>query len=451
MQKFKLKDGEQDRLRTAQTQSFVLLKKAIKHLGELYGFDPSTAAVTDDGNIEAEPITPKVPVQKELEMVLDNGKKAVANLYDAANTIDESTNRVIEKMLAPTPVATDTSLVKVDPKEFGLDEMQAQKIENAFIPVITERNALAQMYSEIIVKEITPELAKEAGQLRLKLVKVRTGTGKIHKAEKAFYLAGGRFVDAWNNRNVVAIEHMEEKLSEIENYYANLEKKRIADLQTLREAMLVPYNVENVAALNLGAMAEAVWTNFLSGTKAGYEAKLAAEKKALDELIAKEKEEAQERENQRLENERLKKDAVEKEKAMAAERAKQEAILKMEREKADKLLEAQRAQAAKEKAAADAKLKAANDERERLLREAKEKDDAAIKARKDAEQKEKERLAAEKRAAKAPDKVKLKTWVASISIAEINLTQPECMAAAKVIQEKFNAFKVWANSQIENI
>lgn len=438
MQTFKFTPAEQERLRASKTQSFVLLKKAIKHLGEVYGFDPSTAAITNDDDIEAEPI------QKELEMVLDNGEKAIGNFYD-------NYPQPAPLPTSPAPVATETALVKVDPKEFGLDEMQAQKIENAFIPVITERNALALMYSEIIVKEITPELVKEAAQLRLKLVKVRTGTGKIHKAEKAFYLAGGRFVDAWNNRNVVAIEHMEEKLSEIENYYTNIEKQRIADLQKEREALLAPYNVENISALNLGAMAEAVWTNFLSGTKAGHEAKLAAEKQAEADRIAKEKAEADERERIKADNIRLQKENDEKERLRIAEKAKTDALLKMEREKADKLLEAQRVRAAKDKAAADAKLKAANEEKERLQREAKEKADAELKAKQEAEQKEKERVAAEKKAAKAPDKTKLKIWVASIALTEINVSQHECIAAAKVIQEKFNAFKIWANSQIENL
>lgn len=117
---------------------------------------------------------------------------------------------------------TTTQVSIIDPKEFGLDEQQAKTIEQDFSPVISEKNALSEIYEQVITKELTPELCSEARELRLKLVKVRTSTDKIHKSAKAFYLAGGRFVDAWKNKNVQSIELMESKLDEIENYYINL-------------------------------------------------------------------------------------------------------------------------------------------------------------------------------------------------------------------------------------
>jgi membrane protein involved in colicin uptake len=147
----------------------------------------------------------------------------------------------------------------------------------------------------------------------------------------------------------------------------------------------------------------------------------------------------------RIENERLKKEADQKEKERLAEKEKQDAILKSEREKADALLESQRKQAAKEKAIADAKLKAANEENERLKRIEKEKQDAADKA-------ERERIAAEKKAAKAPDKDKLTAWLESIKMNDIPTgLGNDAGTVGLTISNKFDSFKVWAKTQIENL
>ena len=86
-----------------------------------------------------------------------------------------------------------TELTKVDPKEFGLDDVQVLTIEQAFAPKIAERDGLAAIYQQVITKELTPELCSEAKQIRLKLVKVRTGIAEIHKTQKAFFLAAGRY------------------------------------------------------------------------------------------------------------------------------------------------------------------------------------------------------------------------------------------------------------------
>jgi hypothetical protein len=47
-------------------------------------------------------------------------------------------------------------------------------------------------------------------------MKIRTATLDIHKKQKAFYLAGGKFVDGWKNAQHFASMGKEEKLEEIE-------------------------------------------------------------------------------------------------------------------------------------------------------------------------------------------------------------------------------------------
>jgi hypothetical protein len=114
MQTFILNPEEKKHLENAKAQSFVLLKKAVKHYADIYGFIPDKAVVTLDWDIEAEPTASKEPVQKPLQMKLNNGEHAIGNFYDGVT--DESTEKVIDKMLAPNepieiPVVLATEMI----------------------------------------------------------------------------------------------------------------------------------------------------------------------------------------------------------------------------------------------------------------------------------------------------------------------------------------------------
>lgn len=205
-------------------------------------------------------------------------------------------------------------LVKVDPKEYGIEETKAADIAAQFKPMLDKMVELEVEYNEVVnLPKEEPATAKKAREVRLKYMKVRTGTLDIHKAQKAFYLAGGRFVDGWKNAQHFASMGKEEKLEEIENYAKNIEKQRIAELQQSRQEQLAPYEVENIETLNLGTMPDNVWDNFLQGSIANCNAKKEAErlaKEAEDKRLA---EEAAEREKFRIENEKLKEEAAKKE------------------------------------------------------------------------------------------------------------------------------------------
>jgi hypothetical protein len=218
-------------------------------------------------------------------------------------------------------------IVKIDPKEFGIEDSKAADIAAQFQPMLDKMVELETSYNEVIQMPVEErETAKKARELRLKYMKIRTATLDIHKKQKAFYLAGGKFVDGWKNAQHFASMGKEEKLEEIEKYAENLEKQRIADLQKSREEQLQPYGVENVETLNLGVMPDSVWENFLAGTITNYNAKIEAEKAAEAERIRIAKEEEAERERIRLENERLRKEAEEREKQIEQEKAALKAI-----------------------------------------------------------------------------------------------------------------------------
>jgi colicin import membrane protein len=348
-----------------------------------------------------------------------------------------------------------TEIVTVGPKQFGLEESKAADIAAQFKPMLDKMVELETEYNEVIAMPIETA-APAAKALRLKYVKVRTGTDKIHKEQKAFYLAAGRFVDGWKNAQLFAAQGIEAKLEEIENHAANLEKQRIAALQAERELALQPYEVENVQQLSLGSMATQVWENFLSGTVANYNARKEAERVAEEQRLAAIEAEKQRIEEQRIENERLKAEAEERERILAEERAAAE----KQRIEAEEKLAAERAEAARlakieadKQAAKIAEIEAENKRvREKAAAELKAQQEAAAKlaaelqAKKDAEAKaEADRIAAEKKAAKAPVKEKLR-----VAVNALQLELPESELSAD-ITAKFNGFKQWALTQIESL
>lgn len=292
-----------------------------------------------------------------------------------------------------------SNIIQIKPEDFGLTEKKAQEVGAMFRPMLDKMEALEGEFNQVIEmtsEGITPEAVKAAKEVRLKYVKVRTGTAKIHKELKAFYLQGGRFVDGWKNAQKMASEGKEEKLKEIELYFENLEKKRIAQLQEERAAELSQYQEENIPT-NLGDMDDAVWGHFIQGAKTNYEARIEAERKAEEERIAERKAEAEERERIRLENERLKAEAAERErlakieeekraKAEAERKAKEESERKAREEEARRIEEENRQRLESERKAreaAEAEARKAQEEADRIKRE-KEEEEARLKAEKDA-------------------------------------------------------------------
>lgn len=312
-------------------------------------------------------------------------------------------------------------IVKIDPKEYGLEESKAAQIAAQFQPMLDRMVELETEANEVFSLPIdSPATAKKAKEVRLKYVKVRTGTAEIHKQQKAFYLAGGRFVDGWKNAQVFASQGIEERLESIENHAANIEKERIAKLKAERESELSQY-CENASMYPLGEMTDEAYSNLLNGQKLMHEAKikaeedarllavenalkdaLAAERKiliapyvqfqteqhdlrelsepAFDALIGSLQKAKSDYDTEqaaiRAENDRLKKEAEQKEAELAAER-------KAAQEKADKERKEAESRLAEQKRIADEQLEAARKEQQRIEQELADKKAAEEKAEAD--------------------------------------------------------------------
>jgi len=328
---------------------------------------------------------------------------------------------------------------EIAPDLFGIEPVKAQEMVSGLTTVFAEREALKNAYIDVVELPVTAENLPTFKELRLKIVKNRTqGIEKWHKTNKAFYLAGGRFVDAIKNKEVLENEQMESKLLEAEKYFENLENARLHALRLDREELLRPF--VDVLPSDLASLDADVFESFLATKKAAYEVKIESDKIEAERVEAERKAELERIEAQRLENEQLKKEADER-----------EAVIKYEREAAEKLLAEERKKAqdeanriAKKK---ELELAAEREKQEKLQAELKAKQDAEEKSKKESELKaEAERKEAEK-LAKAPIKKQLVVWVGSFSIPETNIDND----ATKEIKEKFEAFKKWAVNQVNNL
>jgi len=228
------------------------------------------------------------------------------------------------------------SIVKVDAKDFGLEENKAQQIAIMFDPMLNKMVELEKEYNALAKIDISEKKCQWAKDLRLQYVKVRTGTAKIHKELKQFYLQGGRFVDGWKNAQLMASGTIENKLKDIEDHYVNIEKEKIQKVEDERTVELLKYGSE-IMPKQLGNMPEAVFQNYLTGVKTAYELKIAAEEKAEDERIKLEQQKIAEEKALRAENERLKEqakaDAIirEKERIKFEAKAKEQARAELDR------------------------------------------------------------------------------------------------------------------------
>lgn len=186
-----------------------------------------------------------------------------------------------------------TNVVILDPKEFDLEPEKGASILGSFTPKVVESNALANIYTQLLTKEMTPEVSQEAKDLDKKLGVIERDITSIHKKEKAFYLAGGRFVDAAKNKYLEPISQMREKLKEMAVFFETQEKLKTEEIKKEREALLKGLEVEGFEELGLGTMREDVWESYLEICKNKFAkkeeerkkiAEAAAEKQKLDAL-----------------------------------------------------------------------------------------------------------------------------------------------------------------------
>lgn len=321
------------------------------------------------------------------------------------------------------------------PSLFGIEPEKAQEMVSGLSAVIAEREVLKNAYIDVINLPITTENLSTFKELRLKFVKVRTSIDKWHKVNKAFYLAGGRFVDAIKNKEIGYSEEMESKLMDAEKFFENQEKERLATLKKEREELLQPF-VDNLPG-GLEDLDQDVFDSFLETKKKAHADKLESERLEAERIEKERLDREKEIEAQRVENLLLKAEAEAKEKEQAKERAILEAEKKAIADKAEKERKIEADKQAKIQAEKDAEIK--------KEREAKEKLEAEAKARKEASEKaELKAIEEANKLVKAPVKKQLSVWVESFELPKTEVDNE----TSKDILAKFEAFKLWSQTMI---
>ena len=354
----------------------------------------------------------------------------------------------------------------IAPDLFGIEPIKAKEMISGLSTTLAEREVLKNAYIDVIELPINAENLAVFKELRLKIVKNRTqGIEKWHKTNKAFYLAGGRFVDAIKNKEVLENEQMEAKLLEGEKYFENLEKERLNTLRLEREELLRPY-VETLPN-DLSSLDQDVFDSFLETKKKSFADKLEADRIEAERVENERIEREKQIEAQRLENERLKKEAEIKS-LRDKERGKQlqpyisyirdyNALLEMSDDDFDKNFKILHKGAILQmKYESDQLAKKENEEAaERKQKQLEFEKATEIRLKKEAEEKvESERLKVEavakkeaEKLAKAPIKKQLTAWVVHFELPSTNVDNE----VSKEIKEKFEAFKKWSLTQVNNL
>lgn len=333
-----------------------------------------------------------------------------------------------------TQVETNDLMVVIEQNH--LEPETSKTLKDSFLPFFEQAEKWKSKAEQLIVTDAsqTREML-EARNARLALKDIRVNVEKERKKLKEDSLRKGKAIDGIANVIKFLIEPIEEHLEKQEKFIEIQEAQAKEARRSERHELLSVF-VPNPELYPLADISEQAFNDLLNGFKAAKQKREEEDRIAAEAEIARQKAEAAEREKQRLENIRLKAEAEAREKQLAAERekaAKEKAIAeakaKAEQERHNALMEAERKKQAKLKADADAKLAKEKAEREKAESELKAQAAAKAKA-------EQERIAAEKKAAAAPDKNKLILFaeqLSKISTPELNSDEAKHILADALI------------------
>jgi len=197
--------------------------------------------------------------------------------------------------------------------ESGLAIQEGEEIKKSYLPFLVQLSEVQSQATKINFDspaEIDETIARE---LRLKTVKIRTGSKELKDERKRGYLLRGNLEQAAYNLIEASCKLTEDTFNNVEKAREIAEKKRKEQLRIDRAEMLSPYT-ESVSLYPLGEMSEEQFNELYSGLRIAHENKIEAEKKAEEKRLAEIEAERIRQENIRLENERLKKEAEQKDK-----------------------------------------------------------------------------------------------------------------------------------------
>jgi hypothetical protein len=362
------------------------------------------------------------------------------------NVVKEIETVEVSEIALPQEVQSLALLVAPDKKE---------EVQTVLTQIFTGTSDWSNQVDAIHVKDVNDLMSiTMADSARLNIKKARLAAEKIFDAKRAEVqqkMADFKTEDAlWLKAKqvmVITFKAIEEKAEWKARYIERHEAEQKALRTEIRITKVRVFNPE-ITSAEIESMTDDSFNAFLSGIEKVHNEKIEAAKKIEEERIAKEKAEAAERLRIEQENARLKAEAELKEKALAEERAKVAAEQKAAEEKARKEREAVEAKAKAEREASEKILREQRIANEKLQAEIKTKELQAAKEKQEAELKraaeEKAQKLADKKAAAAPDKIKLERLAIAIDELEMPMIKnPEAdqiLSDAKGLLTKVSKF-----------
>lgn len=346
-------------------------------------------------------------------------------------------------------------------KNSEVEFSKAESITFKYVPFLLKIRSAEEEAKKINFENPSELDEKIAREIRLSLVPNRTEADKLKKKEKAeFILLNGLHDDAFGIVEKTS-KLLELKLLNVEKQREIVAKAKIEALRNSRLELILPFG-SDFANLDLGSLTEEVFESIYSGAKASHEAKIRAELEAENARIEAEKKAREEAEKNRIEAERLKKEneriakeaelaRIEAEKEAAKAKAEADRLAAEAKKKADAELEEARKKAKEEADRQAEEIRKQKEESDRLAAELKKKEDEEKEAARLKVEEEAKRIAEEKKAAKAPDKEKLKVWIENLSLPLIELKQNESNVLASDLKVKLSNYKIWALKEIEKL
>lgn len=326
-------------------------------------------------------------------------------------------------------------------RELALPDSLASDLLAAYAPFAI---AGGEIKAKIVAAEtVTPAMARE---MRLAMVKVRTGSDKKRKDLKADSLLRGKAIDGLHAMIELEATTVERAMEDIEKAAERAEAVRITKLRECRLAELRPFvadpSVYQVEKMDQAAFAELVESSRLAHA-AREQARIAAEKAESDRIeaariaaIEAERKRQEELAAAKAEAEAMRKKAAEEAEArrIADEKAKAERAVIEARAAAER--KAAEEAAAKERAEVEAERAK---ERARLAQiEAERRAEAEAKAKADADA-----AAAAERAAAAPDAEKIRAISAQVRAIEVPAMGEKREPQRAQIEAQRDKFAAW--------
>jgi hypothetical protein len=192
-------------------------------------------------------------------------------------------SEVVKKVKLPSELA---EIVK-KPEFSGLSK--AEKIAANYAPFMEQVQEQIQRLKALEVGN--PLHLESAKRIKLDLGKICSAVDKQKDKDKEMIKIEGNLIQSFRNVVEGTARITQKEAEEIEKFFENQEKERLAKLQEERVALILPY-LPDAAERYLSQMPEDVWDSYFAAKQSAYHDLIAAEKAAEESRLEKERLEA---------------------------------------------------------------------------------------------------------------------------------------------------------------